>query len=313
MSVRIGIALGLWPFQQVDPGPFFDCIDRCEALGVDSVWLVDTRERPAMNVEPVVTMAAIAGRTKRLKVGTAILVLPMRNPVLLAKETAALDFLSHGRTILGIGLGGRHLVEPEVWTAYGVPQASLKDLARRSEEMIALLRRLWTETEVTHHGEFFHVEKFTIYPRPVQQPCIPIWIGGEAPVVLRRVARLGDGWLPSEATPEQVRRGKEAILRHCEEYGRPTSQVQFAAEFSFCFAKSQEEAERAVAATLLHPSPVPLTEVAALGTPDQVRAKVREYVQAGANRLVLRPAGPKGQFMQQVDLLAKEVVPAFAT
>ena len=145
-----------------------------------------------------------AGRTKKLKLGTSVQVLPGRNPVLLAKEWASLDRLSNGRTLPAFGLG---VADPREQQAFGVARG---DRAKWFDEALPLIRRLWTEDSVDHDGERFHFEAVSVRPKPVQQPP-DVWLGGLAPSELRRIGRLADGWLPSFCTPADVERSRPVV------------------------------------------------------------------------------------------------------
>ena len=149
-------------------------------------------------------LAFAAGRTEKLKLGTSVLVVPGRNPVVLAKELASLDRLSNGRLLPAVGLGAPNPVEHR---AFGVDR---KERAGLFDEAMGLMRRLWTEDDVTHDGARFHVEGVTLLPRPVQSP-IDVWLGGNSPSELRRTGRLGDGWLPSFCTVDDVADGWPVI------------------------------------------------------------------------------------------------------
>ncbi|MBI4336910.1 MAG: LLM class flavin-dependent oxidoreductase [Chloroflexi bacterium] len=302
MGVRIGLVTYVWPFAREAPEVFYECIARCEEQGLDSLWVTDSRMQPRLNLDPVVAMTAIAARTHRLRFGTAVMVLPTRNPLILARQIAALDFFSGGRTILGVGIAVPHKVPEGVVRGYGL---ATPEAPGRLDEMIPLLRKLWTERDVSHHGKYYHVDGMNVFPRPVQQPCTPIWIGGNSEAALRRTGRLGDGWLPYDISAEDCHHGREAILRYAQEYGRTLEDDNFGAYLPFCIADSLAEAEK-----------LARTRVAAnnlLGTPHQVRARMREYIDAGVRRFVMNPIGPADQFMQQVDLLAKEIVAPLQT
>src|ERR1044071_6786509 len=155
MKVRIGIAFGQWPPKKIAPESIVDLIDHCETLDLDSIWLSDrlVSERPLL--EPVTFLSYIAGRLRKMKLGTSTLVLPTRNPVVLAKELATLDFLSHGRLFPAFGLGGD---ESQDLQAVGIDHRSR---AGRTDEMIVLMRRLWTEENVSFSGKHFSFEGVT--------------------------------------------------------------------------------------------------------------------------------------------------------
>ena len=150
-----------------------------EELGIDSIWLADRIVSSAVSMESMTFMAALAARTKRMKFGNSVLALPLRNPVVLAKEIATVDFLSNGRMLPAVGLGADN---PREYEACGV---SMKERAPRTDEAIALMRRLWLEDNVTFQGKFYQTTEATVQPKPVQKPP-PIWIGGRTEAAFRR-------------------------------------------------------------------------------------------------------------------------------
>ena len=167
----------------------------CEEEGFDSVWATDHvimptehREPYGQVMEPLVTLSYIASATTKLRVGTSCVVLPQRNPILLAKQAAVLDVFSQGRVILGLGAGW---VEKE----FGFLNADFRTRGRVMDESIRLMKALWREDIVNFEGGYFHVEDAVFLPKPVRKD-IPVWIGGNGPTAVRRAARLGDGWHP---------------------------------------------------------------------------------------------------------------------
>ena len=183
-----------------------------EELGFDSVWATDhiimpteLREPYGHLLEPLITLASVASATDRLKVGTSCIVLPQRNPILLAKQAAALDLLSKGRVILGLGAGW---VEPEF-------RFLNADFARRGklmDEGIKLMKSLWRDDVVNFDGDFFHLKDALFFPKPINKD-IPVWIGGNGRTAVRRTIRLGDGWHPVGPDLEEFMMGAEEI-RH---------------------------------------------------------------------------------------------------
>jgi probable F420-dependent oxidoreductase len=168
--------------------------------------------------EPLVLFGYVAAVTRRLELVTGVLVLPQRQTVLVAKQAAEVDILSGGRLRLGVGVGW---VEPE----FRALNAGWTDRGRRSEEQIEVLRALWTREVVTFHGNWHHVQDMGISPLPMQRP-IPIWIGGQADVSLRRVAAIGDGWM-APVSPVEVEQGRyvERLHRYARAAGRDPSEV----------------------------------------------------------------------------------------
>ncbi len=218
MKVRIGFGLGTRT--RCNDESFLAVVDALERLRFDSLWLSERLGGEAP--DPVVGMAAAVARTSRLKVGTSVLVLPGRNPVVLAKELASLDRLSGGRLLPAFGLG---VADPHEQQAFGVARA---ERAAWFDEALPLLRRLWTEDEVTHHGERFRLDGVRILPKPVQQPP-DVWLGGIAPSELRRVGRLGDGWLPSFVTPAEAKAGRQVVEEVAAAHGRTIDPEHFGA------------------------------------------------------------------------------------
>lgn len=209
MKVRIGFGLGVRT--TCNDERFAELVDALEQLRFDSLWLSERIGTDAP--DPVVALAFAAGRTTRLKFGTSVLVLPGRNPVLLAKELATLDRLSGGRLLPAFGLG---VADPHEQQAFGVPR---QERAAWFDEALPLIRRLWLEDVVVHDGPRFHLDGVRVRPKPVQQPP-DVWLGGIAPSELRRVGRLGDGWLPSFVTPADVTAGRRIVEESAQRHGR---------------------------------------------------------------------------------------------
>ena len=193
--------IGLSPLQA--GGNFEDTIGECaraEAAGFDSVWLGEHHNNPLLYPRPLLGLAAIASRTRRLRLGTGVLLLPLYRPLDVAEEGAIVDVISNGRLILGVGAG----YAPEEFEAFDV---SLKERGSRMDEAVPLLQRLWTEERVTHEGRHYRVTNATVAPRPVQRPRPPIWFAGWIEPAIRRAARMGDAWLggPSARLDEVAR------------------------------------------------------------------------------------------------------------
>jgi probable F420-dependent oxidoreductase len=307
MKVRIGIQLGQWPSRDIRPEAVLDLVDYFEALDVDSIWVSDRLVSTALTLEPVTFLSYIAGRLRKMKFGTSTLVLPTRNPVVLAKELATLDFLSQGRLFPAIGLGGD---ESKDLQAVGVNK---KERAGRTDEMIVLMRKLWTEENVTFTGRYFSVEDVTIMPRPWQKKGPPIWIGGRSEAALRRTGRLGDGWLVSSVSPAEVATGIKSIRTYAADAGRQVEEDHYGVLIPFYFADNTEKAFDLGGRSIRPRADMPTTEFTALGTADEVRAKVQAYIAAGATKFVMRPCGPFAGWREQVGILAKEVIEPLQT
>jgi probable F420-dependent oxidoreductase len=275
MKVRVGFGLGTQGLS--DAGERFpQLVDALEGLGFDSLWLSERITGAAF--DPVVGMAYAAGRTTRLKLGTSVMVLPGRNPVLVAKELASLDVLSGGRLLPAFGLGVADGAEQQ---AFGVAR---DERAAWFDEALPLLRRLWTEDGVDHQGTRFRFVGLTVHPRPAQTP-LDVWLGGRAPSELRRVGRLGDGWLPSFCTPEEAGAGRVAIERAATEAGRLIDPEHFGALVPYTRGPLPDAIIAALAARrpgvdprLLVPSGL-----------SALRATLEQFVGYGSSKFVLVP------------------------
>ena len=157
-------------------------------MGFDSLWCIDRIFHNINIIDPMTLLACAAAVTGRIRLGTSVLLFVMRNPALVAKTVSTIDYLSGGRVTLGISLGGRD-------NEYEPMGVDVKRRVSRFTEGLEVMRRLWTESSVTHHGRFFNMDNVNVSPKPVQQPGIPVILGGSAEGVFRRAGELADGWV----------------------------------------------------------------------------------------------------------------------
>ncbi len=209
-----------------DPVVAVQVAQAAEAAGFESVWtgehiVLPDPKLPSFPLAPetpmldtVVTLAWIAAHTKRLRIASGIIVLPLRNPLLLAKELASVDVVSGGRLILGVGAGW---LEPE-FKALGVP---MERRGERMDDALRAIRALWTMEKPKHQGTFTSFSNVAAYPRPIQRPTPPIVIGGESPAAMRRAMTMGDGWYGFGLTPEETKQHIKNLKRAGERHGRP--------------------------------------------------------------------------------------------
>lgn len=303
---RVGVMPGPWPAGLQGADLFWRLVDLCERTDIDSLWFSDRLSSPLPVLEPVTAMAAVAARTRRLKFGPSVLVAPFRTPVVLARQLAMLDYLSGGRALPAVGIGVESAAE---FRAAGVPYA---ERARRTDEAIEVMRRCWTEEEVHYRGVFWSLEGVRVEPKPVQQP-LPLWIGGHSEPAMRRAGRLGDGWIPSFITPEQLRAGVEKVRAAAAEAGREVPADHFGALVYFGFDDDPERA-RAAAEPFMprgRADAATLARCTAFGPPEVLAARLEEYVAAGASKFIVRPMVPPERLLEQVARLAETVVPSF--
>jgi len=295
MKVRIGYGLGTQGL--ADAGRrFAELVDGLERCGFDSLWLSERVGGPAP--DPLIGLAVAAGRTSRLKFGTSVLVVPGRNPALLAKELASLDVLSGGRMLPAVGLGVASPVEQQ---AFGVGRG---DRAAWFDEAVPLLRRFWSGQPVDHDGPRFHYDGLRVLPTPVQSP-FDVWLGGIAPSELRRVGRLGDGWLPSFVRPADVVPGRAAVEKAAAEAGRSIDPEHWGALVAYGRTSLPPRLAEAVAAR--RPG-VDAAELFPVGL-DAVRAHLERFVEVGFSKFVLVPAEEPTSWDEELEALAAAVLP----
>jgi probable F420-dependent oxidoreductase len=306
IKYRVGVMPGPWPAGPGGRDFFWRFVDLCEKSEIDSVWFSERLSSPLPVPEPMTAMAAIAARTTRLKFGPSVFITPFRTPVLAAREIAMIDYLSGGRMLPAFGIG----VEQErEFLAAGVP---FKERGRRTDEAIAIMRRVWAEDEVTFAGDFWKLDKISVLPKPVQQP-MPLWIGGNSEAAMRRAGRLGDGWIPSFIAPDTFRVGVDKTRAFAAEAGREVPADHFGVLFYYCL-DPDPAAARALAMPFIPRNRVDdatLARCTAFGPPDLVRERLEEYATAGGSKFILRPMGPPERALDQLAQLATDVVPSF--
>src|SRR5712691_3356418 len=306
IKYRIGIMPGPWPTSRDGAGFLWTLCDMLERSEVDSIWLSDRLSSPAPVPEVMTTLAAIAARTARLKFGPSVVVLPYRTPVVAAKEMATVDWLSQGRLFPAVGVG----VElPREFEASGVAFA---ERGRRTDEAIHVLRLLWTQDEVTFHGQFYKLDRISVLPKPWQTPP-PIWIGGKSEAAMRRTARLGDGWIPSFITPEELRVGVHKVQELAATAGRQVPEDHFGTLINFAIAGT-EEAALAMAQPYIPRGRVDETtmrQCTAFGPVEVLASRIEEYAKAGGSKFILRPLCAPERMLEQLAFASEHVIPEY--
>jgi probable F420-dependent oxidoreductase len=319
----------MFPIPFAKPGDILPMAVLAEQLGYDSVWGNDhmTTQRyvqrefaePPNYYEPLVTFTWVAARTTRLRVGTCILVLPMRHVVVAAKQVATLDQLSGGRVILGVGAGA---YREEYEALY--PEARNVHRGTIVEEGMTAIRRLFTERRVTFEGRFVRFEGVESFPKPVQDP-LPIYAGGNHADVRRRAGELGDGWLPAVLSPDEIRRGVEDVRRAAERAGRDPSRIDIAPQLVVSIGRTREEALRrfqgsqlakhleSLRKTTLREQTGGYEDRNLIGSPDEISDRIREYEKAGVTTLAgtLFVANTVEEYREGMELFGRRVIPNF--
>lgn len=283
----------------VQPTTVLDFARRAEASGADSVWTID--RVVANNAEPLISLAAAPGATSRVRLGTAVLLAPLRKPVWLAKQVATLDQISGGRAILGLGVGNRQ----DDFAATG---SEFERRGARTEETIDLLRVVWSGQPVKHEGQFFHMDVGPIGPRPTQG-TVPIWIGGSAEPVLRRVGRMADGFIGgSGAGPDGFRANWAKIRDHAQAAGRDAASITPGTLVYACVDDDRSRAESFALqylAAYYGPRRTDLTPFL-LGPADECVRKAQAYFEAGVQTMIIASFTAD---LRYCDRLCEDVLP----
>ena len=292
-------------------GQIIELAERAEALGFDSVWAGDSiLARPRL--EAFTTLAAVAARARRVKVGTAVLLPALRHPVVMANEAANVDLLSEGRLILGLGIAAKMPAVRAEFEACGV---SIDHRLGIFEETVTLMRRLWSEPSVTFNGRHFQLQDVSLGLRPHNGSSIPMWIAGSVDNALRRVARLGDGWYPNPVSPQVFAEQSQRLDGFAREAGRDPQALHRCVYTTLNINDDAAQAERETRAFAEGYYNVPYDAIAPMmsfcyGTPDTCIAWLRDLAAAGARTIVIRFACPDQA--AQLERCAADILPHVA-
>ncbi len=283
-----------------------------EEMGFDSVWVPEAlvNEVPAGDI--LMTMSALVHNTSRIKVGAGAVLLPLRNPVVLAKELATLDMYSQGRVIVGYGVGGPPDSHPDAFEACGI---SLRERGARTDEALEIMTKLWTGEPVDHEGRFQSFTNIQLEPRPHQRPHPPLWAGGVSERMLKRAAWYSDGFYPVRINPEEFTTSWAKIERYGEELGRDVSAMSRAIHLFYRIGRTQEEARAAGEAEVNRRRGFEVSLVAdgryAFGAPDDCVRVVEGFLDVGVDHVVFNALTPSGQVREQIELLVEGVISRF--
>jgi probable F420-dependent oxidoreductase len=290
VKIRFGVGLG----GDTGPDELPELIDRLEQLGIDSLWFSELVYSKA--VDPFVGMAYALARTRRLKVGTSVVVLPGRHPVLVAKQLASLAALAPRRVLPVFGLRSAIPSERELFAVPNGQRAAMFD------ESLRLLRSSLEADGTSFTGDYFTVTSAAVAPRPAKP--LDIWLGGSAPAAFTRIGRFADGWLGSFLTPAEARRGRESIEDAAEDAGRAIEPDHFGINL----AVSEGGLSDALVAGVRRRRPdVDPSDLVADGW-DALHRRIDEYVDAGLTKFVVRPAG-RGDLSAFTERFATELLP----
>jgi probable F420-dependent oxidoreductase len=273
---------------------------QCEAMGCHSMWTIDRIAYD--NLEPLTLLAAAAGATQNIRLGTSVLLGNLRHPSHLAKIVATLDFISNGRITLGLGFGSRE----SDYTAVEIP---FDHRGSRAVEQVELMKRLWTEDHVTHKGKFFNVQNLTIGPRPVQKPHPPLWTGGSAETALKRAGTWANGFICGSSAIPEFPATWEKVSGYAKAAGRDPNKITKAGLTFMAINDDQTKAIKSVEDYVMRYYGRLRADVAntsLVGSPLAVVDRIGSFLSKGLDTLIIGLADPDPR---QLDLFAEKVLP----
>jgi probable F420-dependent oxidoreductase len=299
-------------------GPWLPTIDEMRTLvelvdrgGYDSLWVGDHISFPLAIFDPLLQLAQAAVVSRRLQLGTAVYLLPLRHPTPVAKHVSTLDPLTEGRFIFGVGVGGEF---PKEYEACGVP---IGERGARLSESLAVMRKLWSGEPASHKGRFFQFEDVTMQPPPRQAGGPPIWCGGRSDPALQRIGRLTDGWMSYVVTPDMFREGLEKIEAAAGASGRVfdrgfgTSHLLFT-RVDDTYEKALDAATVSLSKRYAMDFRKAAQRYCALGPPAEVVDTIRRFHAVGVRHLILDFVGPYEERFAEIERFARDALPLLA-
>ena len=277
---------------------------RAEDLGYDSLWLQERIIGDVKMLEPVTLLSYVAAITSRLKLGTSVILLPLRNPVQLAKAYATLDVMSNGRAVMGVGLGGGHLGSHENVFGY-----TREGRVTRFTEAVEIMKLLWTEPKTSFHGRFWNLDNVSMEPKPIQKPRLPIIFGGHHENALRRAVKHADGWMGAGSSSSgSFIRESGRIRQLLAESSQDPQSFHFSKRVYLAVDNDEARAERRIKDWFgkryknadLGP------KVSIWGSVAKCTEKIQEIVKAGAQQIIFNPMFDE---MEHLEVCAKEIMP----
>jgi len=314
-SVQVGVLLptrGVLFARQGPPDvtPIYLMAEKAEEAGYHAIWEGDSvTAKPRLDA--LTTLGALAARTNRIRLGTAVLLAALRQPLVLAHAVASLDVLSTGRLILGVGAGrgGRQILADEFENC-GVP---FMERGQRLNELLEICQRLWTETPVSYRGTYYRLTEVALEPRPVQPGGPPLWVSSNRiKRGLQRVATFGEAWITNVTSLAEYRQCWEQIVAAAESQGRDPYTIQQCLYVTVNVHLDGETARREGRSFLegYYHKPAAAVEedlVCQFGSPEEVLERIAGYVDLGVRAVIIRFASPRQ--LEQMEICSKELLP----
>jgi alkanesulfonate monooxygenase SsuD/methylene tetrahydromethanopterin reductase-like flavin-dependent oxidoreductase (luciferase family) len=305
--VRFSISIPQLDYDGFDDAGVKDYLARAEELGFEGGWTMEQVVGNAPRIAPLEMLAYAAACTTRLRLGVAVLITSLHDPLQLASAVTAVDRLSHGRLDVGVGHGGNF----RPFSAFGVEKATFVSYFT---EGLGLMKAAWSdEPKVTFHGRFRDVDGLSIQPKPVQRPHPPLWLGGSAPKAIARAVRLGDAFLGAgSSTTAGFVEAVRTLRSELEKQGKDASQFTIGKRVYLTIDDDAAHARERVLAGLhrIYGEMPGIDAVPVSGTPQEVVRGLREVVDAGAQMILLNPVGATvAEDREQMERLAADVIP----
>jgi probable F420-dependent oxidoreductase len=310
-----------------------------EKLGYDSVWVHDhvlwnrkTHEHHISSgsadalkdradpvfLESLTVLSYLSALTRRIKLGVACMVMPCRNPVYLAKQAANIDLLSNGRLILGVGTGSKATVLAKEFDVFSVPTSKRSE---RTSEYVKAMKELWTQPSASFSGKYIQFTEAEMYPKPIQKPHPPVWIGGWSKGSVERTAEIGDGWIPGWLRPKEMAESVVELNDLAGKYGRNPSKITIAVEKYLCLSKDRERAVTQALSTIKQSRDTYervvesldiANEVHMFGGPDEVNSQIDRFVDAGVRHFEFKCIYSSiAELLEMMELFSEKVMPRF--
>lgn len=296
---HIGLA---WvnPAPLTKPESVVNFAKKCEAMGCQSMWTIDRIAYD--NLEPLTVLAAAAGATQKIRLGTSVLLGNLRHASHVAKVVSTLDFISNGRVTLGLGFGSRE-------NDYKAVEIPFEHRGSRAVEQVQLMKRLWSEDSVTFKGKFYSVENLSVGPKPIQKPHPPIWTGGSAEVALKRAGTWADGFICGSSAIPDFPSTWEKIAGYARAAGRDPNRIRKAGLTFMAIHDDQSKAVRAVEDYVMRYYGRLRADVAntsLVGSPAAIAERIGAFLSRGLDTLIIGVADPDPR---QLDLFSEKVLP----
>jgi len=311
-QIKVGVGFGLFRFGLPSPETIVEVAEQAEGWGLDSFWLSDHLLAPSAELDVVATLALLASRTSRIKLGPSVFLLNLRHPLVAAKAFATLDYLSHGRIVMAVGTGA-NLAD---YAACGLPT---EGRGRRLDEGIQILRKAWSEASFSFHGKYFNFDNVAIEPRPVRRinnasGTIDIWVGGRADAALKRTAQYADGYFASFQTPDEFATNLATIRNYATQFGRADARIEAGLILLCRLGTTREKAIEEMRPMLasLGRGAEAFAQRTLFGSPADIIQQLDQYITRGLDKFVLWPVAEPGAWAGQIKLIGREIATHYA-